>query len=65
MKTISVGVLGLGVLCLITAFVETFAQVYLMHVHPMNLITLATCLFMLAIALMCCHRFYGGSPESK
>lgn len=65
MKTISLGVLGVGVLCLLTALIETFAQVYLMHVHPMNLITLATCLFMLAIALMCYHRFFGGSADAK
>ena len=65
MKTISLGVLGLGVLCLLTAFVETVTQVYVMHVHPMNFITLATCLFMLAIGLMCYHRFFGGTPAAK
>ncbi|HNC23210.1 MAG TPA: hypothetical protein PLU52_03320 [Opitutaceae bacterium] len=65
MKTISLGALGLGVLCLLTAVVETLMQAYLLHVHPMNLITLATCLFMMSIALMCYHRFFGGSSESK
>ena len=65
MKTITLAVIGSGVLCLIVAFVETLIQVYLLKVHPMSLIVLASSLFLLAIALMCHARFFGTKSEQN
>lgn len=65
MKTISLAVIGAGAVTLIVALVETMIGQYLLHVHPMSLIVLSSCLFLLAISLMCHARFYCAKPEQK
>lgn len=64
-KTISLVAICGGILSILIAVVETLIQVYLLHIHPLDLIIMAQGLFLLAVAAMCYDRFYCAPSARK
>jgi len=65
MKIISLVAICVGVICLAAGMVGHFTKNNLITLIPINSVVLATCFFLLAIALMCYSRFYCSDQEKK